>query len=139
MCVCIYIYISVTVNSAHIDCAIATAFRQQKGQPGACQWSAAALYGCKMPLPRCALCLCLAMAIFSYVIEPHSPDPVHRSLGKGIPVSAGTPSQCHLGLFMLFFPSHMPTASQFHWICYFHGHTSKGQDLALISAICHFA
>ena len=55
----------------------------------------------KMPMLRCALrqvrhpscvlvySLCFATLIFSYVIEPHGPDPVYRSLGRGIPASAG--------------------------------------------------
>ena len=82
---------------------------------GTSQWSPAALYSQKMLPPRCALrrvrhrscmsvySLCLATAIFGYVIEPHGPDPVRRSLGRGTPASAGTPSQCHLGLLNFFF------------------------------------
>ena len=56
VCIYIYIYIPVTVNSAHLDCTIATALRQQKGQPGANQCSPAALYSHEMPNPRCAFC-----------------------------------------------------------------------------------
>ena len=48
------VYRFATVNSAHLDCAIATALHQQKGQPGAGQCSPAALYGHKMPLLCCA-------------------------------------------------------------------------------------
>ena len=40
------------------------------------------------------------------------------SLGRGIPASAGTPSQRHLGLFMLLLRM-PPKAFQFHWIHYF--------------------
>ena len=100
-----YIYESVTVNLAHLDCAIATALRQQKEQPGAGQCSSAALYGHKMLQPRCAFrCArypsCALHSLqplprhghFGYVIEPHGPDAICRPLGRGTPASAGTPS-----------------------------------------------
>ena len=138
-----YIYASVTVNLTHLDCTIATALRQQKGQPGAGQCSPAALYGHKMPPPRCAFrCAqhpsCVSVyslcyhGHFSCVIELHGPDPVCRTLGRGTPASA-FPHVCRLDLFMLF-PSRMPSkALQFHWLRYF----TTTQGLALISTTHH--
>ena len=73
---------------------------------------------------------------FGYVIEPHSPDPIHWSLGRGIPASAGTPSQRHLGLFTLLFPCCMPPkALQFHWLHYFTATQARAKASSAPSAI----